>query len=136
MSPDDFHQIGIQFYWDNSTDSNRTITLTVQTLEGTSCQDSQNVTVERDFDNINLQVEDFYVETNHRTSLGNDTRVLKQHQDWHGNYSFSEPSYIDGGDLFIDFHKNYIAHFDLWRTIFGHDNIKAWDPQFQPDRHI
>jgi hypothetical protein len=136
MSPDDFRQIGIQFYWDNSTDTNRTITLTVRTTDGMSCQDSQAVTVERDFDNIDLQAEDFYVEANHRTGLGNDTRVLKQHENWHQNYSNSQPSYIDNGDLFFDFHKNYIAHFNLWRNTFGYDNIKAWNPEFQPERGI
>lgn len=128
MSPVDFNRASIEFYWGKSDDSNRTITVTVQTSDGTICKDSRSIIVARNLDDTNLQAEDFYVEKNHRMGLGNDTRVLKQHENWHRNYSYSEPSYVDNGDLFFDFHKNYIAHFDLWRTTFGYDNVTAWNP--------
>jgi Common central domain of tyrosinase len=136
MSPNDFHQTDIKFYWRNSNDSDRTVTVDIDTSEGTSCQDSRIVHVERNLDNINLQAEDFYVEENHRTGLGNDTRVLKQHENWHKNYSYSQPSYNDNGDTFFDFHKNYIAHFNLWRTIFGYDNITTWNPGSQLEKGV
>jgi Common central domain of tyrosinase/Bacterial TSP3 repeat len=138
MSPGDFRQKEIDFYWRPTTaDSNRTITVTVDTSNGASCKDSQSYIVERNYDNIDLQAEDFYVAQNHRDPLApydpNSTRVLKQHAFWHNNYSFGLPSYIDNGDLFVDFHRNYIAHFDAWRNLFGYDNVKAWDPGAQFD---
>ena len=130
MLPNDFRQEDIQFYWrPNPTDSNRTITVTVQTSDGATCKDSLNYIVERNYDNIDLQAEDFYVEKNHPDPLTPmSTRVLKQHENWHLNYSWYQPSYLDNGDLFFDFHRLFIAHFDAWRKLFGYNNITAWDP--------
>ena len=130
MLPGDFRQENIQFYWrPNTTDLNRTITVSVQTSDGTMCKDSRSYIVERNYDDIDLQAEDFYVEKNHPDPLtANTTKVLKQHENWHRYYTFYQPSYIDNGDTFFDFHRLYIAHFDAWRKLFGYDNITAWDP--------
>jgi hypothetical protein len=59
MSPSDFQKSDISFYWQpNKTDTVRTVSVSVQTLNGI-CQDSKDYTVAKNNDDINLQGEDF-----------------------------------------------------------------------------
>jgi Common central domain of tyrosinase len=132
MSPSDFQKSDISFYWQpNKTDTTRTVSVQVQTSNG-SCQDSKDYTVAKNNNDINLQAEDFYVEKNHPVGLTSDnrtmTRVLQQHQQWHRDFPALSAEYANNGDLFFDFHRSYIAHFDAWRNLFGYSPIVAWDP--------
>jgi hypothetical protein len=133
MSTADFQKPDISFYWQpNKTDTIRTVSVLVQTVDGTKCQDSKDYTVTKNNDDINLQAEDFYVEQNHPIGLAPDnrimTRVLSQHQQWHRDFPQLNALYANNGDLFFDFHRIYIAHFDAWRNLFGYAPIVAWDP--------
>jgi hypothetical protein len=129
MSPDDFQKSSISFYWQpNTTDMNRTVSVTVQTLDGKECQDSEDFTVAMSMDDIDKQAEDFYVEANHPIPGTNTSGVLQEHQSWHSRYRGPEASYFDQGDLFFDFHNLFIAHFDAWRELFGYSSIIEWNP--------
>jgi hypothetical protein len=124
MSLPDFQEPDISFYWQpNATDTIRTVTVSVQTSNGI-CQDSKDFTVAKNNDDITLQAEDFYVEKNHPVGLTPDgrvtTRVLQQHQQWHRDFPQLTTEYAGHGDLFFDFHRLYIAHFDAWRNLFGY----------------
>jgi hypothetical protein len=135
MSPSDFQKPEISFYWQpNKTDTTRTVNVHVLTSNGT-CQDSKDYTVAKNNDDIKLQAEDFYVERNHPVGLTTDnrvmTKVLQQHQQWHRDFSSLTSAYANNGDLFFDFHRSYIAHFDAWRNLFGYPQVTAWDPGTQ-----
>ena len=126
----DLHDRSISFYWQtNATDQNRTVTVTIYTPEGQRCEDSKTYHVAMGTDSDH-QAEDFYVQQNHHISLGdrNTTRVLQQHQQWHIDFPFYAPSYDENGDLFFDFHRIYLSHFDAWRTLFGYPKIVSWNP--------
>jgi hypothetical protein len=122
MSPVDFQERSISFYWQpyatNETDTNRTVSVTVQTSDGKKCEDSRDFTVAKSTDDINKQAEDFYVHS----------EVLEEHEAWHNTYAFWNESYNDMGDLFFDFHNKYIKHFNEWRELFGYPAIEPWDP--------
>jgi hypothetical protein len=129
MSPGDFQESSISFYWQpNATDMNRTVSVTVQTSDGKNCEDSKDYTVAMSIDDIDKQAEDFYVEENHPIPGTSTSSVLQEHGDWHLRYRFSNERYNDNGDLFFDFHKLFLAHFDAWRTNFGYPSIVAWNP--------
>lgn len=132
MSSNDFQKPDIHFYWQlNATNSNRNVTVLVETTNGSACKDSKIFTVQKGND-IDHQAEDFYVEQNHPMPdpFGdpNSTRILSQHAQWHVNYQSSNASYNNQGDLFFDFHKVFIAHFNAWRSDFGYSPIVQWDP--------
>jgi hypothetical protein len=95
MSPNDFQNVNISFYWQpNTTDTNRTVTIHVQTVNGEMCDDSKNFVISRSSDDIDLQAEDFYVET--KQSFGNrniSSPVLLEHQSWHINNSANGENY-------------------------------------------
>jgi hypothetical protein len=133
MSPVDFKGANISFYWQpNSTDTTRTVSLMVETENNEVCQDSKEFNVVKNNDNIDLQAEDFFVEQNHPVGLASDgridTRVLRQHQQWHQDQRSIDESYSKKGAIFFDFHRLYIAHFDAWRDLFGYPRITDWDP--------
>lgn len=132
MSSNDFQKPDIHFYWQlNATNSNRNVTVLVETTNGSACKDSKIFTVQKGND-IDHQAEDFYVEQNHPMPdpFGdpNSTRILSQHAQWHVDYSSSGASYNNQGDLFFDFHKVFVAHFNAWRSDFGYSPIVQWDP--------
>ena len=132
MSSNDFQKQDIEFYWQpNATRINRNVTVMVETTDGSECKDSKVFTVQKGND-IDHQAEDFYVEQNHPMPdpFGdpNSTRTLSQHAQWHIDYVPDEPSYNNQGDLFFDFHRVFIAHFNAWRADFGYPPIVAWDP--------
>jgi hypothetical protein len=132
MSSNDFQKPDIHFYWQlNATNFNRNVTVLVETTNGSVCKDSKIFTVQKGND-IDHQAEDFYVEQNHPMPdpFGdpNSTRILSQHAQWHVNYQSSNASYNNQGDLFFDFHKVFIAHFNAWRSDFGYSPIVQWDP--------
>ena len=134
MSTSDFQKPDISFYWQpniNITDITRTVAVSVHTSNAI-CQDSKDYTVAKNNDDITLQAEDFYVEKNHPVGLTPDgrltTRVLQQHQQWHRDFPQLTTEYAGHGDLFFDFHRLYIAHFDAWRNLFGYPTIVVWDP--------
>jgi Common central domain of tyrosinase len=133
MSPADFKGSSISFYWQpNNTDTSRTVSLRVETEDSKVCEDSKEFTVVKNNDNIDLQAEDFFVEQNHPVGVANDgrveTRVLRQHEQWHLDQRSIDDSYSKKGATFFDFHRLYIAHFDAWRDLFGYPRISAWDP--------
>jgi hypothetical protein len=124
MTLEDFLKPSISFYWKPSEDKDRTVSVAVTTMNGT-CQKERIIVVEQGND-TDTQPEDFYVAQNHR--FPTSTNVLAQHLLWHFLYQFDNPSYNDNGDLFFDFHKIYLDHFDAWRKEFGYPNITTWDP--------
>lgn len=124
MSPDDFRNRDITFYWKPQNDTSRTVTVRVQTENGV-CDNSRDFTVAHD-NNINTQATDFYVAENHPED--DSTRVLEQHDFWHWVNNFRDESYNGKGDLFIDFHREYINHFNAWRAMNGYPLIGTWDP--------
>ena len=124
MNPSDFENQAISFYWKPESDVNRTVHVRVQTANGI-CEASEDFIVMMD-DNINTQAEDFYVGSNHPEGIS--TRVLDQHNTWHRIFRFWDSTYNDNGNLFFDFHKVYLAHFDAWRDVFGYRPIGIWDP--------
>ena len=128
MMPSDYNQSSITYYWQvNNSDPVRTVSLNVTGLDGETCSDSASYNITLNNDDINLQAEDFYVLENHKKPFNANTKVLSQHTNWHDDKDiFYDPNYP--GDLFIDFHKNYLAHFDVYRTTFGYPNISAWNP--------
>ena len=133
MSPSDFQDREVKFYWQpnstdiNGTDTNRTVSISVQTANGEICQDSQDYSVAMS-NSSNFQAEDFYVDYNHKSPFFPFTNiVLKEHQNWHRNVSrCCDENY--NGTLFFDFHNLFLAHFDAWRNLFGYDNITEWNP--------
>ena len=132
MTPIDFQKADISFYWQpNKTDAIRTVSVHVLTSNG-SCNTSKEYTIAKNNNNTDLQAEDFYVEKNHPVGLTPDnrvmTRVLQQHQQWHRDFPILTLGYANNGDLFFDFHRSYIAHFDAWRSLFGYPPITSWDP--------
>lgn len=124
MTLEDFVKPSISFYWKPSEDKDRTVNVTVTTKDGI-CQKERSIIVEKGND-TDTQPEDFYVAQNHR--FPTSTNVLAQHLLWHFLYQFNNDSYNDNGDLFFDFHKIFIDHFDAWRKEFGYPNITAWNP--------
>jgi hypothetical protein len=135
MSPADYHQPSITFYWGkpNGTDTTRTVSLKVQTANKSMCEDTKEFIVTKNNDNIDLQAEDFMVEQNHPVGLTPDgrvtTRILQQHQQWHADQDRLGPKYSDRGDDFFYFHRSYIGHFDAARNLFGYNMIEPWpDP--------
>jgi len=129
MSAEDFRDRDIKFFWAfNVTDTNRSVSVVAETLDGKRCEDSQDYLVTFSNDDIALQAEDFYVEKNRPLPFSNTTRVLQQHANWHSNHTFFNSSYNDKGDIFFDFHRLYLAHFDKWRNATGYPKIGAWDP--------
>ena len=124
MAPSDFQKPQINFYWKSEADIIRTVGLRVLTEDGI-CQDIESYTVKRG-NTSDTQPEDFYVSSNHL--MDNSTRVLQEHNAWHGRYHFWDESYNDKGDSFFQFHKLYLAHFDGFRNVFGYPPIEAWDP--------
>lgn len=133
MSPADFKQVNLSFYWQpNDTDTSRNVTLKVGTENNKVCEASKEFNVAKNNDNVNLQAEDFYVEQNHPVGLASDgridTRVLRQHQQWHLDQRAIDLSYSKKGSIFFDFHRLYIAHFDAWRDLFGYPRITGWNP--------
>lgn len=129
----DLEHSTINFYWQpNETDTTRTVRVIVQTSNGT-CEDSKDFNVAKNSNDINLQAEDFYVEKNHPVGLTPDgrsmTKVLQQHRQWHRDFPQFNASYSNNGDLFFDFHRIYIGHFDAYRNLFGYPAIVAWDPK-------
>ena len=125
MAPSDFQKPRVSFYWKSEADTNRTVGVRVLTEDGI-CQDVENYTV-RIGNTTNTQPEDFYVVSNDRIG-SNSTRVLQEHNAWHRQYMHNAPSYNDKGDLFFQFHKLYLAHFDAFRNEFGYPPIQIWDP--------
>lgn len=125
MAPSDFQKPRVSFYWKSEADTNRTVGVRVLTEDGI-CQDVESYTV-RIGNATNTQPEDFYVVSNDRIG-SNSTRVLQEHNAWHGQYMHNAPSYNDKGDLFFQFHKLYLAHFDAFRNEFGYPPIQIWDP--------
>jgi hypothetical protein len=133
MSALDFKNANLSFYWQpNNTDTTRTVSLNVETENNQICKDSRIFNVAKNTDNITLQAEDFFVEQNHPVGFAadgrNETRVLRQHEQWHVDQRAIEPSYSKKGSVFFDFHRLYLAHFDAWRDLFGYPKIVAWDP--------
>jgi hypothetical protein len=124
LAPSDFQKPKIDFYWKSESDTIRTVGLRVLTEDGI-CQDIENYTVKIG-NTSDTQPEDFYVSSNH--PMKNSTRVLQEHNAWHGRYNFRNESYNDKGDSFLQFHKLYLAHFDAFRSVFGYPPIEAWDP--------
>lgn len=128
MSAADFQKSSISFYWQpNTTDVTRTVSVTVQTLDGKRCEDSRDFTVAISTDDIDKQAEDFYVEQNRLPNVNSST-VLQEHEGWHSRYAGPDSSYVNQGDLFFDFHNVYIAHFEAWRELFGYPSIIEWNP--------
>ena len=128
MTPSDFHDKEIKFYWQpNSTDTNRTVSVSILTTSGALCQDSKHYSVTIS-NNSRFQAEDFYVDLNHRSPFSPfNNQVLKEHQNWHENVNICcDENY--NGTLFLDFHHLFLAHFDAWRNLFGYDNITEWNP--------
>jgi hypothetical protein len=132
MSRNDFRNSDISFYWKPESDTSRTVTVRVQTANGI-CNESRDFVVAHG-NNINTQATDFYVARNHPE--GSSTRVLQQHQFWHDVNDFSDSSYNGKGDLFFDFHRAYIDHFNKWRQDMGYPLIGKWDPGTPIPRHI
>jgi hypothetical protein len=129
MSSSDFQKRDIQFYWKpNATTLNRNVTVQVETTNGGVCKDSKIFTVQKGND-IDHQAEDFYVEQNHPLPdpFGDpdSTRILSQHAQWHVDYPSDDARYNNQGDLFFDFHRLFIAHFNAWRAEFGYTPIVA-----------
>jgi hypothetical protein len=132
MSPSDFKKANLSFYWQpNNTDTTRTVSLKVETENNEVCTDSRTFNIAKNTNDINLQAEDFYVEQNHPVGFAtdgrNETRVLRQHEQWHIDQQSIDPSYSKKGSVFFDFHRLYLAHFDAWRDLFGYPRIIAWD---------
>ena len=132
MSSSDFQKRDIQFYWKpNATTLNRNVTVQIETTNGGLCKDSKIFTVQKGND-IDHQAEDFYVEQNHQLPdpFGDpdSTRILSQHAQWHVDYPSNDARYNNQGDLFFDFHRLFIAHFNAWRAEFGYPPIVVWDP--------
>jgi hypothetical protein len=125
MSVEDFLNPSISFYWKPTDDKERTISLVVKTSNG-ECKTDRIINVELGKD-AKTQPEDFYVAQNHRLP-GDTTNVLNQHSSWHSEYRFWDETYNDNGDLFFDFHRIYLEHFDAWRKEFRYPNITIWDP--------
>lgn len=138
MKPSDYNQSTITFYWMvNDNDPIRTVSLNVTDDKGKKCHDSIDYNVAFNNDDINLQAEDFFVSENHQNPnrLNAGPTVLDLHNTWHVNYnSFSNSSYP--GDLFIDFHHDFIAHFDKYREIFGYPAISAWNPETKMESNV
>ena len=124
MSMEDFLNPSISFYWKPNQDKDRTVNVTIKTINGI-CQSERIIFVDKGND-IDTQPEDFYVAQNH--PFPTSTNVLAQHLLWHFLYQFNTDSYNDNGDLFFDFHRIYLDHFDAWRKEFGYPNITIWDP--------
>jgi hypothetical protein len=124
MAPSDYQKPRISFYWKSEADTNRTVGVRVLTEDGI-CQDIESYIVKIG-NTSDTQPEDFYVSSNN--PMGPSTRVLQEHNAWHGRYHFLDESYNDKGDLFFQFHKLYLAHFDAFRNEFGYPPIEAWDP--------
>ncbi len=124
MAPSDFQKSTVSFYWKPEADIDRTVGVRVLTENGV-CQDIETYKVQTG-NTSNTQPEDFYVATNN--PIGPSTRVLQEHAAWHGQYREMEPSYVDKGDLFFQFHKAFLAHFDTFRNEFGYKPIEMWNP--------
>lgn len=124
MSMEDFLKPSISFYWKPTENKSRTVSLSVETINGV-CSAERIINVVQGTD-IDTQPEDFYVAQNH--PFPTSTHVLAQHLLWHFLYPFNTDSYNGNGDLFFDFHRIYLNHFDAWRQEFGYPNITAWDP--------
>ena len=117
----------VSFYWQlDPVNENRNVTLTVKNTNAEICIDTKTFKVKMG-NTIDTQAEDFYVERNHPI-VGDSTDVLKQHRQWHSDYRFNSPAYNNKGDLFFDFHKLYLVHFDKWRKTFGYSPIESWNP--------
>ena len=118
----------VSFYWQlDPANQNRNVTLNAKNTNGETCTDTK--TFEIIMGNTrDTQAEDFYVEKNHPLTGTDSTNVLQQHRQWHNDYRFNTPVYNNRGDLFFDFHRLYIAHFDKWRNTFGYSPIESWDP--------
>ena len=124
MAPSDFQKSRVSFYWKPEIDTDRTVGVRVLTEDGV-CEGVENYSVKIG-NTSNTQAEDFYVVSNDR--MGNSSRVLQEHNAWHNAYWEMDPSYVDKGDLFFQFHKVFLAHFDTFRNEFGYPPIQVWDP--------
>src|SRR5687767_1067765 len=122
----------ISFYWQiDPASENRNVTLNVKNTNGETCKDTKTFKVKMG-NTIDTQAEDFYVERNHPIPGPDSTNVLQQHRQWHDDYDIGDNTYNNNGDLFFDFHKLYIAHFDKWRKTFGYSPIESWNPGTPP----
>jgi hypothetical protein len=128
LSSDHLKDSEVSFYWQlNPTNENRNVTLNVKNTNGETCTDTKTLKVIMS-NTRDTQAEDFYVEKNHPIPGTTSTDVLQQHRQWHRDYSFWTSAYNNKGDLFFDFHRLYIAHFDKWRNTFGYPDIEPWNP--------
>lgn len=133
MAPEDFQGPSLTFYWkpdpgqihpSNVGPVERTVLVNV--VAGTdACQAQAYITVERNNSDINRQAEDIYL-SNHPEPLQGVLRgrALNEHKLWHSSNGFSTPGY---GDLFFDFHREYIARLNSWRAEFGYPPVVTWD---------
>ena len=128
MSPSDFENENIKFYWQKDmTGPIRSVTGRVTTPNGQECTDSQDYAVQKSI-NISYQPEGFYTEYNHQDpfSTPNNT-VLREHNNWHAKVSVC-CSETYNGTLFLDFHNLFLAHFNAYRNLFGYENVTSWNP--------
>ena len=128
LSSEDFHKQYIEFYWKPQIgDINRTITLMINSNDGSSCKAIKNFKVEKNTDNPNLQAEDFYFDRLNEFGNRNlSSSVLIEHLNWHGKYVSNAQNY--SGSEFIHFHDAFINHINNFRHEFGYSNITTWDP--------
>lgn len=131
MTPADYQQQTIQFYWKpdpsqihplNGGPVNRTVSVQVN-AGGATCSAQVVVSVERNSTNINRQAEDFY--TNNHRGAGNRGRVRNDHSAWHQEWVPGVPNY---GSTLFDFHREFVDRFNNWRQEFGYPPVVPWDP--------
>ena len=128
LSSADLKNPEVSFYWQlDPVNENRNVTLNVKNINEETCTDTKTFKVKMGNTTI-TQAEDFYVEKNHPLPGPDSTNILQQHRQWHDDYDVGDNTYNNNGDLFFDFHKLYIAHFDKWRDTFGYSLIESWNP--------
>ena len=132
LSPEDFQKSSIEFYWKpQAGDVNRTISLIVNSNDGSYCKGIKNFNIEKNTNNPDLQAEDFYFDkVNEFGNRNLSSLALTEHQNWHGKYVSRAQNY--SGSVFFDFHDAYINHLNNFRQEFGYSNITAWNPNTVP----
>lgn len=135
MGVTDFDDATISFYWKpaasqifplNTGPVSRTVRVVAQ--EGAATCDAQlTISVERNDSDITKQAEDFYT-SNHPAIPGDPGLIRVDHEEWHNVVSPCCPANYDG-DLFFDFHNQFLSRFNSWRAEFGYPPLVTWDPE-------
>jgi Common central domain of tyrosinase. len=127
LKDQDYLKPAISFYWKDDGDKEVSVSVEgISNNQSKKCDATRTFTVERNYDDINRQAEDFYV-------FNHNATVLDKHLNWHVTNQIDRPcDPSNNGEKFFLFHKRVISNFDAWRETFGYPKIIVWDPATNP----